>query len=87
MSDSLYRTRLRWAGGKGIAMLHGVRVPLAAPPVLCGKAVAEIDYTPEVRCLEIRRTPASPMSEMTGDEIADADALLRAIAGKENATP
>ncbi len=79
MSDRLYNTRLRWANGRGAAMLHGRIVPLTEPPVLCGATVAQLDYTPEVRCFEIRRAPADPVSEMTAAEIAETDALLRRL--------
>lgn len=79
VSDRLYNTRLRWANGRGAAMLHGRLTPLTAPPVLCGTAVAQLDYTPEVCCFEIRRAPSDPLSEMTAAEVAEADALLRRL--------
>ncbi len=79
MSDALYSTRLRWSNGRGMAMLHGRAQTLTAPPVLCGQPVHSIDYTPEVHCLEIRRRACDPVDEMTPDEIADADALLRRL--------
>ena len=43
---------------------------------LAGEPVHMVDYTPEVRCLEIRRRAVDPVDRMTRDEIADADALL-----------
>lgn len=78
-SDRLYMTRLRWSGGRGAAMLHGRIVPLLEPPVLCGVPVSHLDYTPEVRCAEIRRRHCDPMSDMTPAEIEEADALLRRL--------
>lgn len=83
MSDALYSTRLRWANGRGAAMLHGRIVPLTAPPVLAGVAVHQVDYTPEVHCHEIRRRACDPVDEMTTHEINDADALLRRLLGGE----
>lgn len=77
MSDRLYQTRLRWSGNRGAAMLHGRIVPLTQPPVLAGVAVAHVDYTPEVGCFEVRRLPSDAMSEMTPNEISEADAILR----------
>ncbi len=79
MSDALYSTRLRWANGRGAAMLHGRIVALDRPPVLAGVAVHQVDYTPEVHCLEVRRRACDPVGEMTPAEIADADALLRSL--------
>ena len=81
MSDRLYHTRLRYSSGRGTgaAMLHGRIVPLTAPPVIGGCAVAHIDYTPEVRCYEIRRHASDAMAEMTPAEIAEADALLQRL--------
>lgn len=77
MSDHLYQTRLRWSGGRGVAMLHGKAVPLTEPPMIGGVAVSHMDYTPEVGCYEIRRRPFDKMDDMTAAEVADADALLR----------
>lgn len=79
MSDALYSTRLRWSNGRGMAMLHGRIVPLQQPPVLGGLAVHQVDYTPEVHCLEIRRRACDPVDDMTPEEITDADALLRRL--------
>lgn len=81
MGDSLYFTRLRFSGRAGVAMLHGIRVPLTDNPTLCGQRIFQIDYTPEVGCYEIRRTPRSKPDDMTADEIAAADALLRELVG------
>lgn len=79
MSDALYSTRLRWAHGRGVARLHGRSIDLAEAPTLDGVQVHQVDYTPEVHCLEIQRRPCDPRSEMTAGEIADADALLRRL--------
>jgi hypothetical protein len=76
MSDELFNTRLRWCNGRGIAKFHGRIVPLTEPPVLAGEPVHMVDYTPEVRCLEIRRRAVDQVDRMTHHEIADADALL-----------
>lgn len=81
MSDKLYQTRLRWSGSKGAAMLHGRIVPLVSPPVLGGIPVAHVDYTPEVGCHEIRRHSYDQMADMTPNEIAEADAMLRSLLG------
>ena len=79
MSDDLYFTRLRWHAGRGIAKLHGRSVPLAAPPVLAGAPVNECDYAPEYGFRLVRRRSCDRVDDMTGAEIADADALLRAL--------
>lgn len=84
MSDDLYSTRLRWGSRGGIAKLHGVQVDLGSAPVLLGGVpVVEMDYTPEVRCWEIRRVPGGRMEEMNGEEIRAADELLRVLTGEE----
>lgn len=79
MSDALYSTRLRWSHGRGVARLHGRSVELIEPPVLGGVAVHQVDYTPEVGCLEVQRRPCDPRAEMTAGEIVDADVLLRRL--------
>lgn len=71
-----YATRLRWANGSGVAKLHGKAVALAEPPILLGAPVHGIDYTPEVACFEVWRTPWSGASELTAEEIKEADKLL-----------
>lgn len=81
MSDALYCTRLRWHNGHGVAMLHGKKVVLTEPPVICGQVVDYLDYTPEVRCLEIRHRACDTMQEMSRKEIICADSLLRALVG------
>lgn len=75
MSHALYTTRLYWAGGRGIAKLHGREVKLTAPPHLPGLEVDAIDYAPEVRCAMVmpRR---DGWRDMTRDEIHKADQLL-----------
>lgn len=86
MSDALYSTRLRWSAGRGAAMLHGRIVPLTGPPVLAGQPVHAVDYTPEVRCFEIRRRACDPVDDMTADEVREADALLRRLVAGQAAT-
>lgn len=81
MSDALYCTRLRWHNGHGAAMLHGKKIVLTEPPLICGKPVDYLDYTPEVRCLEIRYRACDTMQEMTQIEIISADSLLHALLG------
>ena len=83
MSDALYRTRLRWENGRGAARLDGVSVALKGAPVICGRSVDHVDYTPECQCFEIRRAPSDAVCEMTAEEIADAAALLRALCQQE----
>lgn len=75
MSHALYSTRLWWAGGRGIAKLHGRLVELSAAPVLPGPSVLMIDYAPEVHCVEILRY-GEQRREMTSEEIRSADLLL-----------
>jgi hypothetical protein len=81
MSDGLYSTRLRWSGGPagiGVARLHSRSVPLMTPPRISGHPVHDIDYAPEVRMRQIRLAPWSPVQDMTAEQIAEADAILRA---------
>jgi hypothetical protein len=81
MSDGLYSTRLRWSGGPagiGVARLHSRSVPLMSPPVIGGHQVHEIDYVPAVRMYQVRRASFAPVQELTPEEVADADAVLRA---------
>lgn len=81
MSDALYSTRLRWYNGNGIAMLCGEKVVLSSAPIVGGGPVEYIDYTPEVRCCEIRHHACEAMREMTHAEILEADFLLRTLTG------
>lgn len=62
-------------------MLHGKKVVLTEPPAICGQPVEYLDYTPEVRCLEIRYRACDTMQEMSHKEIICADFLLRALVG------
>ena len=78
MSHALYATRLYWAGGRGIAKLHGREVKLTAPPHLPGLELDAIDYTPEVRCAMVMPRRAG-WRDMTREEIAAADQLLRTM--------
>lgn len=78
MSHALYSTRLWWAGGRGIAKLHGRMVELSAAPVLAGPSILMIDYAPEVGCVEILRY-GEARREMTQAEIRSADLLLVAL--------
>jgi len=78
VGDDLYATRLRWYGYSGCAKLHGYHVALTEPPAICGSIVVALDYIPEVGVRQIQRL-GEPMSDMTADEVASADALLRAV--------
>lgn len=78
MSHALYSTRLFWSGRSGFAKLHGRMVQLSAAPVLAGPSILMIDYSPEVRCVEILRY-GEARREMTRDEIRAADALLKQL--------
>jgi hypothetical protein len=78
MSHALYTTRLYWAGGRGIAKLHGREVRLTAPPHLPGMEIEAVDYTPEVRCAMVMPRRGG-WREMTSDEIHEADQLLAEI--------
>lgn len=79
MSHAYYATRLWWAGSRGVAKLHGHLVQLLAPPALGGgMPVDGIDYTPEVAVYRICRR-FEGWSDMTRDEIAQADRLLRSL--------
>jgi hypothetical protein len=48
-----------------------------SPPVIGGHPVHEIDYVPEVRMYQVRRASFAPVQELTPEEVADADAVLR----------
>ena len=79
MSHALYATRLYWAGTRGgIAKLHGRRVDLHAPPHIADRAVVGIDYIPEIGLRQIQPYAAA-WRDMTDAEVADADAVLRAV--------
>lgn len=75
MSHDLYTTRLYWAGGRGIAKMHGRHAKLAAPPHLPSTEIDAIDYTPEVRCAMVMPRRGG-WRDMTRDEIAAADRML-----------
>lgn len=81
MSDALYSTRLRWNAGRGVAKLYGRALVLEVAPDLGAGPVEMIDYTPEIRCVEIRQMACDPVREMTRDEIHAADRLLRSLFG------
>lgn len=79
MSHALYATRLYWAGPRGgIAKLHGRCVQLHAPPHITGRAVVGVDYIPEIGLRQIQPV-GGPWRDMSDDEVADADAVLRAV--------
>jgi hypothetical protein len=79
MSHALYATRLYWAGTRGgVAKLHGRCVSLHAPPHIDGAPVVGIDYVPEINLRQIQAV-ASSWRDMTDDEAAAADAVLRAV--------
>ncbi len=78
MSHALYTTRLYWAGGRGIAKLHGRETKLTAPPHLPGLQVDAIDCAPEVRCYMVMPRYQG-WRDMTSDEIRAADELLRQL--------
>lgn len=79
MSHALYATRLYWAGTRGgVAKLHGRSVTLHAPPHFSGAPVVGVDYIPEIGMCEIQPV-GEPCRDMTGAEVAQADATLRAI--------
>jgi len=81
VSDALYSTRLRWHNGRGVARLHGRSISLDAAPDLGAGPVWEMDYTPEVACVEIRSRSCDSVREMTQQEIHAADRLLRRMFG------
>ena len=68
MSDALYQFRVRWMGGRGTVKVDVYHEVLAQRPEITGlKHMAEIDWTPEVRCFQIR--PADEgWREMTAEE-------------------
>ena len=79
MSHALYATRLYWVGPRGgIAKLHGRCVPLHAPPHIGGRAVVGVDYIPEIALRQIQPYAAG-WRDMTDAEVAEADAVLRAV--------
>jgi hypothetical protein len=77
MSLELYSTVLVWYGRRGSAKLHGRRVPLTEAPSLPGSLIVMIDYRPEIGERRIQRFDG-PATDMTADEVAAADAFLRA---------
>lgn len=70
-----YRTRLVWSARWKLAVRNGVSVPLTEPPDLGHGPVAELDYAPFA--FGIVRHAGEPEHEMSPDERAAADALLR----------
>ena len=79
MSHALYATRLYWAGTRGgIAKLHGRCVDLHVPPHFGGEPLVSVDYVPEIGLCQIQRV-GEPRRDMTDAELAEADAMLRAV--------
>lgn len=79
MSSHLYATCLIYGGGRGVAKVNNEHVELTDNPVLCGQRLLSIYYVPG-RLFEIRRKYSDPShGEMTPEEIAAADALLREL--------
>lgn len=73
-----YSTRLVWYGRDGVAKLHGLVVELTGPPQLSCLEVECIDYIPEIHLCRVQ--PARyAWRDMCADEVAAADALLRAL--------
>lgn len=68
MSSALYAMRLMWHGGRGEMSCGRLHVDLLfAPPVLHELGVSEIEYTPEVRVMQVREV-ADRWRDMTADE-------------------
>mgnify|MGYP000726941445 CR=1 FL=1 len=63
MSLLYTRTRLWWNGWRGQAQCDGVDKDLTEPPVIEGVPIVEIDYAPELKCFQIRRTKHSSREE------------------------
>lgn len=79
MSLDLYSTALIWYSPRqGVAKLHGRQVQLTAPPELPGSRVVMVDYRPEIGERRIQRFDG-PATDMTVDEVAAADALLKRL--------
>lgn len=78
MSHALYTTCLMWSGRCGVAKLHGRCVDLHAPPHFSGAPVVGVDYVPEIGLRQIQHT-GHAWSDMTDDEVREADATLRAV--------
>jgi hypothetical protein len=72
-------TRLYWVGMRGIAKLDGREVKLKAPPHLLGLHIEAIDYVPGL--LATVMPSRSGWRDMTADERAQADRLLRELTG------
>lgn len=79
MNDDQVYTRLRFAGRRGVAKMHGMTVSLDAGPDLGDGPVWAIDYVPETGIRRIQLRSIDPPRDMEPAEIVAADALLRRL--------
>lgn len=87
MSDYLYRDRLRFESGSGVARLGDVAVALTAPPALVGVDVAEIIYTPSIKEARVRLRH-EVWRDMSDQEISAArEALQQLVLSTEPRDP
>lgn len=77
MSDDLYRVRLRWEPGGGIAKRGSLIVRLPSAPDLGDGPVHELEYSPGIGVREVRPRCIDERRDMTLAEEARAVALLR----------
>lgn len=77
-----YPTRLLWDGRAGVARYNGRAVHLWDAPALGPEPCYSMDYVPCVGIAEVQDRPCDPRRAMTTEEIAAADALLRALASE-----
>lgn len=76
MSHLLYSKRIYWDGQKGGVTSGNVYRNLTQRPLF--REVAEIDYAPEVGCMQLRPNK-DKMREMTRVEIRTAERYLAAV--------
>lgn len=86
MSDALYRTRLRWSRGHGLAAHAGVSVELhERPPVLLHEPrLAEVEFAPGVG-IQYLQTEIDARRDLRPAEAAELMAYLEAIGVDGNA--
>ena len=78
MTSGLVARRIWWDGGRGFASCSEGRLSLEQPPRIRGPRIDLLDFAPDDRCYVILRR-GECRREMRMQEIAEAEALLRAI--------
>lgn len=85
MIADLLPRRLYWAGMRGVARCDGHECRLTVPPHLPGLEIDALDYVPGELAMVMPKRAG--WRDMTADERAAADALLRTLTTSPEGAP